>query len=84
MDTQEIIDTLRKFRRKWRRELTRERKFQQQMAEKHPSGCPAWEKSVGIDIGYSHCISNIDELIKKLEQSVAYVPGEHGPNTFGW
>lgn len=69
METQEIIETLRKFRRKWRREITREHKFQKDMREKYPGafvpGC--YEKSVGIDIGYSSCASVVDRLIKKLE-----------------
>ena len=67
METQEVINTLRKFRRKWRSEVTRERKFQKSMAEKYPMGCSSWEKSVGIDIGFSCCASAIDALIKRLE-----------------
>ncbi len=67
VNTSEIIKQLRNFRKKWRREITRERKFQQAMAAKYPLGCPSWEKSVGIDIGYSYCASDIDKLIKKLE-----------------
>jgi len=69
MDTAEIIAILRKFRRRWRREITREHKFQQGLREKYPGdyvpGC--YEKSVGIDIGYGSCASDIDKLIKKLE-----------------
>ena len=69
MDTKEIIDTLRKFRRKWRREITREHNFQKELRAKYPGdyvpGC--YEKSVGIDIGYSSCAHAINSLIKKLE-----------------
>jgi len=68
METQEIIDTLRKFRRKWRREITREHKFQKDMRVKYGDYVPGcYEKSVGIDIGYSSCVSVVDRLIKKLE-----------------
>lgn len=70
MEIQEILDTLRKFRRKWRREITREHKFQKDMRAKYPGdyvpGC--YEKSVGIDIGYGSCTHAIDGLIKKLEK----------------
>ena len=80
MTTAEIIKTLRNFRKKWRRELTRERKFQNSMAQKHPNGCSSWEKSVGIDIGYSYCTSDIDKLIKKLEAEQKLQPS--GLKTF--
>ena len=69
MEIAEIIETLRKFRRRWRRERTREHKFQKDMRVKYPGeflpGC--YEKSVGIDIGYGFCTHDIDKLIKKLE-----------------
>ena len=69
MEITEIIATLRKFRRKWRGEITREHKFQQSLRKQYPGhyvpGC--YEKSVGIDIGYGSCTRDIDNLIKKLE-----------------
>ena len=69
METNEIIKTLRNFRRKWRTEITREHKLQRDMRVKYSGdyvpGC--YEKSVGIDIGYSSCAMDIDKLIKELE-----------------
>lgn len=83
MNNQEIIDTLRKFRRKWRREITREHKFQMDMRVKYPGdyvpGC--YEKSVGIDIGYGSCTRDVDALIKKLEAEQKLQPS--GLKTFG-
>ncbi len=69
MEIQEVIKTLRNFRRKWRREITRERKYQQSLIEKYKGmDNLSLEKSVGIDIGYSFCSSEVDKLIKKLEK----------------
>jgi hypothetical protein len=69
MDTAEIIKTLRNFRRKWRREITREHKFQQSLREQYPGNYvpSCYEKSVGIDIGYGSCTYDVDKLIRKLE-----------------
>jgi hypothetical protein len=82
----EIIKALKNLRKKWVREYNKEQKFQQQLAEKYKNGYVpgCYEKSVGVTIGYGHSISDIDKLIKKLEQSMVRVPGEHGEDTFGW
>ena len=69
MTTDEIIAVLEKYHRKWRREITKEHKFQKSLREKYTDtfipGC--YEKSVGIDIAYSHCSTDIKTLLKKLK-----------------
>lgn len=71
MNIEEIIKKLRSFRRKWRAEVTRERKFQIEMRKKYDGNYipPCFEKSVGIEIGFNQCSYEVDRLIKTLEES---------------
>lgn len=64
----DLLQKLKNLRRKWRREVNRERKFQQELANKNKHYCPALEKSVGIDIGYSMCANDLDKIIRAMEQ----------------
>lgn len=70
MEMEDVIKKLRNLRKKWRGEITRERKYQQSLIEKYKGmDNLSLEKSVGIDIGYSFCSSEIDKLIKELEKA---------------
>lgn len=62
------VQRLKNLRMKWRREVTRERKFQQELVSKNKHYCPALEKSAGIDIGYSMCANDLDKIIRAMEQ----------------
>jgi hypothetical protein len=75
MKTEEILNKLKSFKRKWRREYNRECKFQQSLYETTLDGKQklrfgadlSLEKSVGIQIGYGFCLSEIEKLIKEIE-----------------
>jgi hypothetical protein len=70
MEMEDVIKKLRNLRKKWRTEVTRERKYQQSLIEKYKGmDNLSLEKSVGIDIGYSMCSSAVDKLIKELEKA---------------
>lgn len=63
-----LLQKLKNLRKKWRREVNRERKFQQELLSKNKRYCPALDKSVGIDIGYSVCANDLDKIIRAMEQ----------------
>jgi len=73
MDTATILKRLKNLRKKWRTEQTRERKFQSGERLGYVPGALSLEKSVGIDIGYGMCSSELDRFIRELER--ATTPG---------